>query len=104
VAVKIDENVLRGRWLHSHEEDEPGQRVFRSELHELPPARGRSGYVFDAGGRVQKIGSGPTDRSAASSGHWSADSTGRLTIQVPGQPEEVLEVVSVDKDRLVVRS
>ncbi len=103
MTEKLDEALLRGRWLHVHEEDKPGQMVFKSASQPLPPARGRSGYEFHADGRLTRLGSGPTDRSTASEGRWAVDPQGRIVIRVPGQPETVLEVVAQDQDRLVVK-
>jgi len=104
MAVKINRAMLHGGWLHSHEEDEPGQMVFKSSTQQLPPSRGRDGYEFHPDGRVTRIGSGASDRTTAAGGHWSADSEGRITIRMPGRPEEVLEVIAQDKDRLVVKT
>jgi hypothetical protein len=99
----IEKGLLRGRWLHAHEEDGPGRIVFRPDHHPLPPSRGRSGYVFQADGTLLKVGPGPVDRSVAASGTWSLDAGGRLTVRVPGSPEEVLQIESLDADRLVAR-
>jgi hypothetical protein len=100
----IDPTGVQGGWLHAHEEDTPGQMVFRRSTARLPPARGRRGYDFRPDGTVTVIGSGPTDRSVAAAGSWALGSEGRLTIRLPGQSsDQVLEVISADKDRLVVR-
>jgi len=99
----VDKTALRGGWLHAHEEDGPGQMVFRPSTQQLPPARGRDGYEFHPDGKLSAIGSGPTDRSTTAEGGWSLDPHGRITIRMPGQPDQVLEVISVDKDRLVVK-
>jgi hypothetical protein len=104
MAVKIDQAMLHGGWLHSHEEDEPGRMVFKSSSQQLPPARGRTGYEFHPDGRLTRIGSAPTDRTTEAQGHWSVDPEGRITIRMPDQPEKVLEVIAQDKDRLVVKT
>ena len=103
MAPNVDETLLLRRWLHAHEEDSPGRMVFRPDSHPLPPSRGRSGYELRPGGRVVKVGPGPTDRSVAVEGTWTLDSQGRVTIRVSGQAEEVLEISSLDADRLVVK-
>jgi hypothetical protein len=101
---QVDASLLRGRWLHAHEEDQPGQKVFRPPSHPLPPSRGRTGYEFHPDGRLTTLGSGPDDRSMAVEGSWSMDPQGRLTIQAPGGTPEVLDVLELGHDRLVVRA
>jgi hypothetical protein len=91
---------LHGRWLHAHEEDSEDSLVFRPATYQLPPARGRTGYEFQDGGRLTVVGPGPTDRTATRSGTWSVTGDGQLTIRVPGQPEQVFEITTLDADRL----
>ena len=99
----INEAMLVGAWLHVPEDDQHGERVFRPRSQHLPPARGRRGYEFHPDGSLTKISSGSTDQTVTSSGRWSADPQGRIYIRVPGEPEEILEVIAQDKDRLVVK-
>ena len=99
----INKAALHGRWLHAHEEDAAGESVFRPASHPLPPARGRTGYEFMADGRVAVLGPGPTDRAAKHDGTWSLDASGRITIRIPGRADQVLEVVSLDADRLAMK-
>jgi hypothetical protein len=103
MAANIDKNLLVGGWLHAHEEDQPGEMVFRPNSRQLPPARGRRGYEFHPDGSLTQISSGPADRSTASQGHWSAGPQGHIKISIPGQPDEIFEVVAQDKDRLVIK-
>ena len=91
---------LQGRWLHAHEEDSGDSLVFRPATYELPPARGRTGYEFQDDGRLTVVGPGPTDRTATRSGTWSVSDDRQLTIRVPGQPEQVFEITTLDADRL----
>ena len=104
MSANLDKAMLVGAWLHTHEDDQPGIRVFRSRSQPLPPARGRRGYEFHPDGSLTKIGSGSADQTVTSSGHWSADPQGRIHIHVQGEPEEILEVIAQDKDRLVVKT
>lgn len=99
---RIDERLISRAWLRSHEEDDAGQAVFRPATHAFPPARGRVGYEFRPDGVAVKRGPGPTDRTVATEGRWSSDDQGRITIQMPGAPDEVIHVTSLDADRLVV--
>jgi len=104
LAGNINESLLHGAWLHSHEEDMPDQMVFRPASMQLPPARGRSGYTFEPDGQVVTIGSSPVDRTSTVKGRWSVDNNGQITIELPGREKEVLQVVQQDKDRLVMKA
>jgi len=103
MAKRLDVKLLQGRWLHSHEEDVPGKKVFRPSSHPLPPSRGRYGYEFHSDGHLSKLAPGPTDKSLAEQGTWTVDDQGRVTIRVPGCPDEVLEIDVLDSDRLIVK-
>jgi hypothetical protein len=103
MSPDINRGMLARRWLHAHEEDAPGHRVFRPDSHPLPPSRGRTGYDLQPDGRAVKVGPGATDRSVAAQGTWTLDAQGRVVVRIPGQPDEVLDVVSIDADRLVVK-
>jgi hypothetical protein len=100
----LDPELVRGRWLHAYEEDEPGQKVFRRATHPLPPARGRTGFEFHPDGRMSALGGGPDDRTFVTEGRWSVDLQGLLTIRPPGGSAEVLHVLEIDDDRLVVKA
>jgi hypothetical protein len=104
MAKKVDASLLQGRWLHAHEEDRPGAKVFRPDTHPLPASRGRTGFVFQPDGTLLKVGPGPVDRGASTPGTWTLDPDGRLTIRVPGASEEVIEVESLEQDRLVAKT
>jgi len=103
VPKDIDKGLLEGRWLHAHEEDGQAGTVFRPDSHPLPPSRGRSGYVFRGDGTLLRVGPGPADRGASAPGTWTLDASGRLTIRVPGAPDEVLQIESLEADRLVAK-
>jgi hypothetical protein len=75
------------RWVHAHEEDDGDLRVYRPAGYDLPPARGRRGLEFRPDGELLVYGPGPADKPQAS----------------PGRLDEV-EIVSVEPDRLLVRS
>lgn len=95
---------LARRWLHSHEEDTPTERVYRPADYAFPPSRGRMGFELKPGGTCVRIGISPRDGSTEQHCTWKVG-RGReptLTLEAGGQREE-LRVVSVDADRLVVR-
>jgi len=101
--MTFDQTILHCRWLHSHEEDVPGKKVFRPDSYAWPPSRGRFGYEFRPDGRVLRLAPGPTDKPTADQGTWTADAEGQITIHIPGRQDEVLEIDTLDPDRLVVK-
>lgn len=98
----IDSSVLTRAWIHAHEEDEGDLLVFRPADYPVPPARGRDSLTLSANDELTRGGPGPDDRHVTETGTWRVDGR-ELVLQVPGRPEERLEIVSVDPEKLVVR-
>jgi hypothetical protein len=101
--TKLDPRLLEKAWVHAHEEDAPGRKVFRPASHPLPPSRGRVGYEFKAGGKLIRSGPGATDRPEKSEGTWTLSAGGRLTMSVAGS-DQVLDVVGLEPDRLLIKT
>lgn len=92
-------------WIHSHEEDTPNARTYRPAGYDFPPARGRVGFDFQAGGKLIYYGIAPVDGSEQLPGRWRIDEPNRVRIDVDHERIRpfVLDVISCDGDRLVVR-
>jgi hypothetical protein len=99
---EIDVAALARSWTHAHEEDEGDHLVFRPSELEFAPSRGRESFALGPDHALTRSGPGPDDRRAFTTGTWSVDGR-QLVLQVPGHPEERLEIVSVDPEQLVVR-
>ncbi|MDY7805348.1 hypothetical protein [Burkholderia stagnalis] len=99
----LDPKLLTQGWLHAHEEDAGGFCVFRPSGTPLAPSRGRSGFKFYADGRVDVTGPGADDRRITTQGTYTLSPDGKLTVKLPGKAEEVMQVHSLDPDRLVVK-
>ncbi len=83
--------------MHSHEEDTETESVFRPASYAFPPARGRRGFELKPDGSLTEYGIGPTDRRTQTPGTWKLDGDAlRLGTRT-------LKIVSVDRQRLVVR-
>lgn len=89
---------LLGHWVHSHEEDSGGERVYRPADYDFPPARGRRGFELRPGGELVLYGPGATDRPEAATGRWSVSGSGRVKLG-----GEEVAIVSASSDRLVLR-
>jgi len=97
------EALLR-HWKHSHEEDTPAQRVFRPADYHFPPSRGRFSFELNPDGTAVFRDGGACDKPGQTLGSWSLNNS-RLTLRYAQYPEQdqVLEIESVDSDRLVIR-
>ncbi len=102
---KPSEEVLCQHWIHSHEEDTTSEMVFRPANFKFPPSRGRKGFELKAQGVLVATGIGPTDRPDETQGKWKLENAGRLVFYCTSgsEPTRVMEISSVDKDRLVIK-
>jgi len=104
MSVPIAKRVV-GAWLHAYEEDAPGTQVFRRADYDFPPARGRTGYEFRADRTADYLGISPRDGTARSSCTWRVRGASKpeLVLQFPDGRTEILPLMSVDRNRLVIR-
>jgi hypothetical protein len=101
----IDRDALIQQWVHSHEEDTATETVFRPASFAFPRSRGRSAMALKPDGGLVETGPDPTDRSEESRGTWTLEGNDTLSMYEKGKkkPKRTLEIISLDKDRLVVR-
>lgn len=101
----IDRSALHQQWVHSHEEDTATEKVFRPASFAFPRSRGRAAMALKLDGGLVETGIGPTDRPQESRGTWTLEDDDTLSIYEKGQktPKRTMKIVSLDKDRLVVK-
>ena len=101
--MTVDRSALERRWVHSHEEDAPGEMVFRPADHDFPPSRGRLAFEFRPDGSYAEAAIGPADVPLAVTGSWRLDDD-ELVIsrEAATEPERRLRVKAAEPDRLVV--
>ncbi len=95
---------MSGSWVHAHEEDTDGDMIFRPAGTELPPARGRLAFELRADGTFAETGLGASDVPEEATGSWALEGD-TITLSKgasQGVPRQ-MEVVTADKDRLVIR-
>ena len=99
------EACLIGRWIHSHEEDTPNVQIYRPADYPFPPARGRDGLEFRAGGDLVYLGIARGDGTEASNGRWTIESPNRIRIEIENDRIEpyTIEVISCDEEALKIR-
>jgi hypothetical protein len=95
---------LLGHWMHAHEEDSVGVRVYRPADDDFPPARGRTGFALLASGELVYYGIAPADGPMTTPGTWAFIPPDQLLLAVDGDPATpvTLTVVSCSADRLEV--
>jgi Lipocalin-like domain len=101
----IDNNeTLTKHWVHSHEEDRPGEQVFRPDSYAFPPSRGRNGLILASDGGYTERGPGPTDQpEERSGGAWELEGN-KLTLRAPDGTTQVRTIISLEPDKLVLAS
>jgi hypothetical protein len=102
---KIPPDLLAQHWVHSHEEDTATEMVFRPASHPFPRSRGRQAFELGVEGTLIESGPGPSDRPERSPGRWRLTEDGALALYrgSASTPYRVLHIVSLGKDRLVLR-
>ena len=100
--MTIDRSALERAWVHLHEEDTAGERVFRPADYAFPPSRGRRGFQLRADGTYAETAPGPTDRPEEASGSWELDGDTLVLSRSDAPGPERLRVAAVDDERLVV--
>jgi hypothetical protein len=100
---KIDLHSLTQTWVHSHEEDSPGEMIFRPGSYPMPPSRGRRSFQLLQDGQLRSAGPGPDDRIVPSQGTWSMSQPDVLTMKSAGGATSTMKILSVENDKLVVK-
>ncbi|HSJ16903.1 MAG TPA: hypothetical protein VK920_02270 [Solirubrobacterales bacterium] len=104
--ASVRRECLLRRWVHAHEEDTGSSMVFRPAEHELPPSRGRMAFELRPDGTFAESGLGPADVPEQAAGTWGLEKDDTIVLSAgaaAGVPR-VMEIVSCDDERLVVKS
>ncbi len=102
--MAIPPELLRGRWLHAHEEDTEDEMVFRPAAARFPPSRGRRGLDLGPDGSYAEIRPGPDDRPQTLPGRWAVEGDDWLVVETgDGASRRAMRIVAADGDAIVVR-
>ena len=101
----ISKAALSKRWVHSHEEDREGERVYRPSGFKFPRARGRVAIELKDDGTAEYVGIGRGDKPEGMPGKWTLETGPREVIRLKLESGETmnLRVVSFESGRLVVK-
>ena len=102
----IDPDALAGTWWYSHEEDQPGRRVYRRQGYSFPPSRGRPGFELASDGTASTFGPDAADRPGRAAARWALEGRGTLALYAAedAAPLQTLRIAEHDADKLVVSS
>lgn len=106
MAGKNLKEAVQGSWYYAGEEDTATEKVYRSvpEDGEIPPGRGRDPFTLNPDGTMVEGVTEPNDTQTEATGTWTlkgdhlAFHTGTR-----GAPSRNMKIVSVTKDRLLVK-
>jgi hypothetical protein len=94
---------LVGRWTHSYEDDTADTQVYRPASYSFPRSRGRASFELKDDGTLIDHPIGQADVVQSRGGRWRYTADGRLVLEVTGGPSRVLQILSADADRMVVK-
>jgi hypothetical protein len=100
--TELNKEQLSGHWIHSFEEDGPGEIVYRPHSFAFPRARGRRGFNLQADGRVLDISPGKSDLPETFSGDWNIEEEA-VVINYPDGTGEHLPIKELSPGKLVIR-
>jgi hypothetical protein len=97
------EELLRGCWVHSYEEDAGSETVFRRPTYPFPMSRGRKEIELHSDGTYVERFPGPVDVPVEAGGRWRLEED-RLTLRPDdGGAERSSSITALDADRLTLR-
>jgi len=91
------------RWIHSHEEDYEGVKVYRPSDYKFPPSRGRKGFEIKVNGEFIYYGIAPTDGSIRFVGYWQAKSSHQIDAYTEEQTIKPYRINILSCDESVLR-
>jgi len=82
----MSKTTILGDWVHAHERDSAGAKVFVDSSQTLPPSRGRQRLTFRADGTFVEGQPGADDRTVQATGTYEFDGA-TLVMHRPGGAE-----------------
>ena len=98
----FDKNLFSGHWVHSFEEDNAEELIFRPDTFHFPRSRGRRSIDLKSTGKLLDASPGQADVPNSVSGDWSIEDQS-LVINYKDGTLERLQVKEVSPAKLVIR-
>jgi hypothetical protein len=97
---------IYNHWIHSHEEDFQGKKVYRPSTFNFPPSRGRQGFEIKINGEFVQYIIGRSDRQEKLIGNYKFLDHNILSISLSDQKQQKisfqLKILSCDENMLVI--
>lgn len=93
---------VSGHWVHSFEEDNPNEMIYRSKGFAFPRSRGRRAFDLQPDGKIIDVGPGRADLPEVVAGDWTLEQEA-LIINYPDGTGERMSVKEVTPEKLVIR-
>ena len=94
--------AILGDWIHAHERDSAGSKVYVDASEPLPPSRGRQRLTFRADGTFVDVQPGADDRAIQASGTYEFEGT-KLLLQHASSAQPVFYEVVRGSDGRTLR-
>jgi hypothetical protein len=100
----VSKTAILGDWVHAHERDSAGVKVYVDAGEPLPPSRGRHRMTFRSDGTFVESQPGADDRVVQAGGTYQFDGTKLVLQRASGAQPVVYEAVrSSDGKRLELK-
>lgn len=100
---KIDKKTLQGEWIHSYEEDEGDETVFRPASYDFPlTRRPRESFELKAGGELVKNQATASDGTIAAQGKWELEDD-KVIFQSESGKDQTKQIALCKADKLVLK-
>ena len=100
---ELDLKCLQRRWVHSFEEDNAQETVYRPETFDLPKARGRVSLDLKENGEVADAQLGRNDVPDTLTGSWRLEGNDIIVEYPGGQADQIYSVKEVTNEKLVLK-
>ncbi len=103
-ALRIYGDDFFQHWVHSHEDDHTGIKVYRPADYAFPPSRGREGFELEKDGVYKHYTVGTNDVPETFTGTWKmkGKSTLIITLTQPEVTSAEKEIISLSKEMLKI--
>jgi len=103
-SEEFSENLLYGSWIHSFEEDNGSEKVFRpAGAKEFGPARFRKTYEFRKNGNCVYLVLSSRDKHYTEEGRYELDGEELQIINIAGKEAERYRIISLSRNMLKLK-
>ncbi|MCL4641280.1 MULTISPECIES: lipocalin-like domain-containing protein [Olivibacter] len=98
----MNKEYLKGKWVHSFEEDSGDEMVYRPEGFSLPLARGRDKINLEEDGKLVNSHPGRDDVPRSNTGSWQLEQD-KLILRFDTDNKEQYTICEISTEKLVLK-